>query len=528
MPVPSSLEVQSGQLILDARFRVELKAIVRPIAWCRATDAEENGRTKRLDPSECNDKDCRGRLLVVTDTPGDKTQSIKEDESYSLNISPEQAVLHAHTVVGAMHGLETFIQALDADRNGFFWPALRIEDNPRFPWRGLLVDPARHWLSVELIKRLLDGMAVVKLNVLHWHLSDDQGFRVESLVFPRLQKMGSNGQYYRQSEIREIVAYAYDRGIHVIPEFDMPGHAHSWFTGYPKLASAPGPYEFKYYLGGDSVPMDPTKEETYVFIDKFVGEMAALFPDKYWHIGGDEVDGTPWLANPAIQAFEKRHGFKDSAALQVYFNQRLSRILRKHGKKMMGWDEVINPNLPKDTVVQSWQGLDSLALTAKQGYDSILSAPYYLDKMFPSSSYYAGDPLPAQTDLSPTEAAHIIGGEVCVWGELVSEENIESRTWPYAAAVAERLWSPREINNVQDMYRRLDVVSIRLEEAGSNIARIWKPCCVERPGGEVPALSRRLYRIASASSIGCAGGIKSPDTTYTANCARGHRGCGSA
>jgi hexosaminidase len=391
MPLPTLLQIRSGRLSLDSKFTFEMRgetsdllhgAVQRTLLRIE----ERSGLTLSL----CRGRDCRGVLLVVVDAPGDKIQSAGEDESYSLDITSERAVLHAHTEIGAVRGLETVVQTLGTDRNGFFWPALKIEDKPRFPWRGLLVDPARHWLSVELIKRLLDGMAVVKLNVLHWHLSDDQGFRVESLVFPQLHKMGSNGQYYRQSEIREVVAYARDRGIRVVPEFDMPGHAHSWFIGYPKLASAPGPYTFKYYLGGDSVPMDPTKEETYVFIDKFVGEMATLFPDKYWHIGGDEVDGTPWLANSTIQAFEKQHGMKDNAALQVYFNQRLSRILRKHGKKMMGWDEVIHADLPKDTVVQSWQGQESLVSTAKQGYDSILSAPYYLDKMFPTSSYYAG------------------------------------------------------------------------------------------------------------------------------------------
>src|SRR5436190_1425352 len=265
MPVPTSLQIGSGRLPLGARFNVETEGnasdrLQGAVHRVLLRIEERSG----LALSECNGKDCRGTLLVMADRPGEKIQSTKEDESYSLNISPEQAVLHAHTIVGAMRGLETFVQALDADRNGFFWPELKIEDNPRFPWRGLLVDPARHWLSVELIKRLLDGMAVVKLNVLHWHLSDDQGFRVESHVFPRLHKMGSNGQYYRQSEIREIVAYARDRGIRIVPEFDMPGHAHSWFIGYPKLASAPGPYKFKYYLGGDSAPMDPTKEETYV------------------------------------------------------------------------------------------------------------------------------------------------------------------------------------------------------------------------------------------------------------------------
>lgn len=503
MPVPTSVQIKSGQLPLDSSFSIEVQGNISDRlqgAIRRALQRIED--RSHLTLSVCHDKDCRGTLLIIADKSGENIQSIREDESYSLDISSERAVLHAHTVVGAMRGLETLVQTLDADRTGFFWPALKIEDNPRFPWRGLLVDPARHWLSVELIKRMLDSMAAVKLNVLHWHLSDDQGFRVESLVFPRLQKMGSNGQYYRQSEIREIVAYARDRGIRVVPEFDMPGHAHSWFIGYPKLASALGPYKFKYYLGGDSVPMDPTKEETYAFIDKFVAEMTTLFPDKYWHIGGDEVDETPWVVNPAIQAFKKRHGLKDSSALQAYFNQRLSQILRKHGKKMVGWDEVINPDLPKDTVVQSWQGPESLALTAKQGYDSILSAPYYLDKMFPTSSYYAGDPLPAQNDLSASEAAHILGGEVCIWGELVSEETIESRTWPYAAAVAERLWSPREVNNVQDMYRRLDIISARLEEAGARHRTNMEIMLRRAAGGDVPPLVKDFIGLLQPLRLG--------------------------
>src|SRR5262249_30989387 len=146
----------------------------------------------------------------------------------------------------------------------------------------------------------------------------------------------SNGQYYTQAEIRDVVAYAHDRGIRVVPEFDMPGHSHAWFIGYPKLASAPGPYKFKYYIGGDSVPMDPTRKQTYRFIDKFMGEMVHLFPDAFWHVGGDEVDGTPWDANPRIRSFKTKHGLKDNAALQLYFNQQLSRIVHKHGKRMVG------------------------------------------------------------------------------------------------------------------------------------------------------------------------------------------------
>jgi hexosaminidase len=503
MPLPASFQRRTGQLPIDSNFTVEIQGRSSSRLQAAAKRAiqrlnQRSGATLKL----CHNKACHGTLLISVQTPGDPVQTIREDESYSLNISADLAVLQAHTEVGVIRGLETLIQLVDTDSAGFFLPAVNVEDRPRFLWRGLLIDPARHWLPVDVVKRLLDGMAAVKLNVLHWHLSDDQGFRVESRVFPRLHQMGSTGQYYRQSEIREIVAYARDRGIRVIPEFDMPAHAHSWFIGYPQLASAPGPYEFKYYLGGDSVPIDPTRESTYAFIDKFVGEMAALFPDQYWHIGGDEVEATPWDANPAISAFKKSRGMKDNAALQVYFNRRLVKILKRHGKRMMGWDEIINPDLPKDIVVQSWRGRETLALTAKQGYDSILSAPYYLDKMLPSSTYYAGDPLPADSQLSAAEAAHILGGEVCVWGELVSEENIESRAWPYAAAVAERLWSPREVEDATDMYRRLEVVSLRLEEAGSRHRSNMEAMLRRAAGGDLPAPVRDFVGLLQPLRLG--------------------------
>ena len=487
MPVPTLIKMTPGRLSLDSRFSLSERGYT--------DERQERAIDRALGRLEARanlgfphhrEKDFRAKFVIQTDSPGMKIQGLEEDESYTLETNSQQAVLHAHTVVGTIRGLESLVQLLDADRDGFFFPLVHIEDRPRFPWRGLLLDVSRHWEPVEIIKRTLDSMAVVKLNVFHWHLSDDQGFRVESHTFPLLHKLGSDGFYYTQAEIREITAYARDRGIRVVPEFDMPGHAHAWFIGYPQFASAPGPYAFKYYIGGDGVPFDPSKEQTYDFIDKFIGEMAVLFPDKYWHVGGDEVDGTPWDANPEIQTFKARHGLKDNAALQVYFNQRVLRLMRKHGKQMVGWDEILNPELPKNTVVESWTGSETLELAAKAGYSGILAAPYYLDKMFKTASYYAGDPLPKGNDLAPTEATRVLGGEVCMWGELVSEENVESRIWPYAAAVAERLWSSREITDTDDMYRRLDIVSSRLEEAGSR--HLTNPALMLRraAGGEVP------------------------------------------
>ncbi|HYX40278.1 MAG TPA: family 20 glycosylhydrolase, partial [Pyrinomonadaceae bacterium] len=392
--------------------------------------------------------------------------AVDENESYTLAVTDKQARIAAPTAVGALRGLETFLQLLEGDRGGYFIPAAAIQDKPRFRWRGLLIDAGRHFQPVEIIKRNLDGMAAVKLNVLHWHLTEDQGFRVESRKYPKLQLMGSDGMYYTQAQIRDIVEYARMRGIRVVPEFDMPGHATSWLVGYPELASAPGPYQIERQPGIMEPALDPTREEVYKFLDGFLGEMAALFPDAYMHIGGDESEGKQWDKNPQIQAFMKAKGIKDNHALQAYFNQRVAQILKKHGKQMVGWDEILHPDLPNNVVIQSWRGAASLADAAKKGYDGILSAGYYLDLMYPTAQHYLVDPIPAGSDLTDEQAAHILGGEATMWSEYVSPETIDSRIWPRMAAIAERLWSPRNVTNVDDMYRRLAIVSAQLEELG--------------------------------------------------------------
>jgi hexosaminidase len=252
----------------------------------------------------------------------------------------------------------------------------------------------------------------------------------------------------------------------VVPEFDMPGHSTSWLVGHPELGSAPGPYQIERRAGIFEPALDPTREEVYKFLDTFLGEMAALFPDAYLHIGGDENEGKQWDRNPKIQAFMKERGIKDNHALQSYFNQRLLKILQKHGKRMMGWDEILQPDLPNNVVIQSWRGPASLAAAARSGYDGILSSGFYIDLMYSASKHYSVDPIPVGSGLTDAQAAHILGGEATMWGEYVSPETIDSRIWPRTAAIAERLWSPRNVTEVDDMYRRLEVTSIRLEELG--------------------------------------------------------------
>jgi len=468
MPVPASLSFGPGRLPINPSFRVatggfsdaRLQAgILRALKRL----AGRTGLTFNLNPAT---SEMDATLLIQCQGPGQTVPSVAENESYQLEISDKQATLVAPTVVGALRGLETLLQLIDADRDGYYLPGVSIQDQPRFPWRGLLIDVGRHYEPMEVLKRNLDAMAAVKLNVLHWHLTEDQGFRVESKKFPRLHQMGSDGLYYSQEQVREIIDYARERGIRVVPEFDMPGHSTSWLVGYPELGSAPGPYTIQRGAGIFEPALDPTREQVYKFLDTFFGEMSSLFPDAYIHIGGDENEGKQWDKNPRIQAFMKDKGIKNNHALQAYFNQRLLKILQKHGKKMIGWEEVLQPELPRDVVIQSWRGPASLADAAKKGYDGILSAGYYIDLIFPASDHYRADPIPGDSTLTPEEAKHVLGGEATMWGEWVTPETIDSRIWPRTAAIAERLWSPRTVTDVDDMYRRLGIISLELEELG--------------------------------------------------------------
>jgi len=389
-----------------------------------------------------------------------------EDESYRLTVSPDRVLLIAPTDLGILHGFETVLQLLAGGPGGYYVPCVQIEDIPRFPWRGLMIDSGRHFQPVDVIKRNLDGLAAVKMNVLHWHLTEDQGFRVESRIYPALHELGSDGLYYSQAQIRDIVVYAADRGIRVMPEFDLPGHSTSWFPGFPELASAPGPYRVSRTYGVQLPVFNPGNPNVYSFLDAFLGEMATLFPDPFLHIGGDENNGKHWDANPEIRDFKKEKRLADNAALQAYFNIRMLEILKKHGRRMVGWDEILQPGLPRDIVIQSWRGTEALLKAARQGYPGLLSNGYYIDLCQPAVEHYLNDPLPAGHDLSPEQAAFVWGGEATMWSELVSWETIDSRIWPRTAAIAERLWSPAEIRDVDDMYRRLDIVSIELEELG--------------------------------------------------------------
>lgn len=466
MPRPSEMTEGVGSLALNSTFAVQ----VTGASNARLSDAISRAvlRVERATGLRHAGRGVLGktRLAIKVDHAAGAVQSIDEDESYSLTVTPAGAEIDAPNELGAMHALETLIQLIEPSGSGYILPAVTIHDQPRFRWRGLMIDSGRHFEPVAVLKRNLDGMAALKLNVFHWHLTEDQGFRIESRVYPRLTGKGSDGLFYTQQDAKEIVAYARARGIRVVPEFEMPGHSSAWLYAYPDLASGTRVEEFRREFGISNTAIDPTREGTYVFIGRFLTEMATLFPDAYVHIGGDETPAPDWKTNPRIVAFKKAHHLADNDALQAYFNTRVLKILARLHKHMMGWDEVLTPGLPKDVVVQSWRGEASLAKGAKLGYEGILSAPYYLDAMKPAGEHYLADPLPSSSDLTPDQRKLILGGEVCMWGEHIDQHSIDSRIWPRTAAIAERFWSPENVRDVDDMYRRLDPVSVELEGLG--------------------------------------------------------------
>ncbi|MGD1006273.1 MAG: family 20 glycosylhydrolase [Ignavibacteriaceae bacterium] len=481
MPVPEKLIKMDGRFRLDTAFTISIKGNPDKRLYGSATRALKHlsGQTgffftqnfiTTVDSIVTNYSN-KSEFVIECKNPGKLV--LNEDESYTLTITPLKIELSAETDLGAIHGLQTFLQLLCSDSIGYYFPAVKIIDKPRFQWRGLMIDVSRHFMPVDVIKRNLDAMTFLKMNVLHLHLSDDQGFRVESKTFPELTKLGSDGFYYTQQQIKDIISYAGERGIRVIPEFDIPGHSTSWLIAYPEFSSLPKDQreqnpenKIERSWGIFNPVFNPAKKATYQFFDKFFKEMSKLFPDEYIHIGGDENNGKDWSKNKPIQKFMASHHFSTTEQLQAYFTKRIRKIISKYHKKMIGWDEILQPGMPEDIVIQSWRGQSALQDAALKGYKGILSYGYYLDHCEPALVHYLNDPVPVDSILSGTAVKNILGGEAAMWSELVTPENIDSRIWPRTAAIAERLWSPASVEDVRDMYRRLDIINHKLEDCG--------------------------------------------------------------
>ncbi|MCO7189123.1 MULTISPECIES: beta-N-acetylhexosaminidase [unclassified Pseudoalteromonas] len=584
MPAPTSL-VQSAQtLTLDRPLILSLKGLsAQRSAFIQAYYREQFTKFGYQVSPAASEPSLP--IIVTVQTPQDATHQhpqLGQNEHYQLSINQTDITISAPSDFGALHALATLSQLLYFARDSRELALLHIEDSPRFPWRGLLLDSVRHFISVPAIKRQLRGMAAAKLNVFHWHLTDDQGWRFVSKAYPRLHQLASDGQYHTRAEIRQVVEYASNLGIRVVPEFDVPGHASAIAVAYPELMTEVKPYQMEDGWGVFEPLLDPSKPEVYTFINAIVAELAELFPDPYLHIGGDEVDPKHWQNSERVQSYMHQHKLNTSADLQAHFNHKVQAILRSHNKKMMGWDEIFHPALDKDVMVQSWRGKASLSQIAAQGYPVLLSAGFYIDQPQPASYHYRNEsfdtdlhqPHPVNTQdaiqawdftmprlkgsavrgklvlvtqqqsvrhayiqlndrpfkqarldshlispdagqsrlnatidswMGPTRAeltldktagisgrilignavypvtgklaAHfshadfvnmpflsamnaeakgnILGGEATLWSELVTEQNLDIRSWPRLFTIAERLWSERKVSHEAAMYQRL-------------------------------------------------------------------------
>lgn len=485
MPVPKTMNLQSGTFQLNSNFSIGIHTkkpdtiLLKAVNRFYQTIGRKTGLGFSQEYVKFKDNSNDASLQVQVD----KTllPAIGVDESYSLTVTSKQIVLKAPNTAGALHGLQTLVQLIEKNGTEFSIPNISINDAPRFKWRGLMIDVSRHFMPIDVLERNIDAMATVKMNVLHFHLTDDQGFRIESKAFPNLHSKGSNGDYYSQNQIKDLINYARERGIEIVPEFDMPGHTKSWFAGHPELASAPGPYEpgspmnIKDLMGKDgnfsieafqTLPlpvMDPTKESTYTFLDKFIGEMAALFPSTFMHVGADENNGAAWKQNPAIAAFMKKNNMQSTHELQAYFVKRVEKIYAKYHKQMIGWEELFSTDLPKNVTVQIWQNPAYIEKAMSNGNPMLLSIGFYTDLFMPAYIHYNNPDMPAN---KPAMEKALTGGEAAQWTEIADRYNIETRIWPRAAAIAERLWSQAEVNNVEDMYRRLFVLNAQLDAQG--------------------------------------------------------------
>lgn len=401
-----------------------------------------------------------GRLNITIKPNPDQDASNREH--YAINVTPDGTHLTATTVSGVIYGASTLVQLY---QNKALSNLERIEDGPRYSWRGLLIDPARHFLCVSLLERIIDGMARLKMNVLHLHLTDDQAFRIECLSYPKLQ----SSQHYTQTQLKHLVAYARTRAVRIIPEIDVPGHVTSWLHAYPEWGYQSVSETQRF--GVHKACLNPADEQVYVALRAIFTEVTDIFSDDCVHIGGDEVHPAWWQEDPAVQALMRDAGLADLRAVQNYFTTRIVLMLKEMGKTAIGWDEVLHEDMPQ-MVVQNWRGMTTRDRIGGHRLPCIVSAPFYLDLGYPADMHYAYDLQAPQADAVALEDAHqkdprlahvkdgiawtlqwrreaieieettdVLGGEACLWSEIVDEATLETRLWSRLPAVAERLWS---------------------------------------------------------------------------------------
>ena len=504
IPQPVQMEVGRGIFDLDADTRIVLTNPTNEVqqlteSWARPIRATSGFNLQLVDtPSDAPSNTITLRLSRDASHPA---------EGYRLNVTSDVVTVEAKTPAGLFYGLQTLTQLLSGGHSsGWSVPVVQIVDTPRFAYRGMHLDVGRHFFPVAFVKKYIDLLAMYKMNKFHWHLTEDQGWRIEIKKYPKLTEIGAyrketvvgknferfdrpyvgdgqpHGGFYTQDEVREVVAYARARYIDVIPEIEMPGHATAALAAYPELACTDGPFNVPTTWGIFEDVFCP-KEETFQFLEDVLTEVIALFPSQYIHIGGDEVLKVRWKESELAQEVITREGLADEDELQSYFIKRIESFLLAQGRRLIGWDEILEGGLAPDATVMSWRGMEGGIEAARQGHDVIMTptSHTYFD-------YYQGDPVqeplairgltplekvygfePVPETLSAEDAAHILGAQGNVWTEyMATTDHVEYMVFPRMLALAEVVWSPQELRNWEDFVQRLPAQLQHLDTLGVN------------------------------------------------------------
>ena len=488
VPQPAHVRPATGAFEINAQTRIAVSESTRAMGCqLQAYLSPATGF-----PLELTRRNGANTISLVLD----RRLEVLGPEGYRLRVRTDKIEIRGGGAAGVFYGLQTLRQLLPADSfrrahvKGVEWmvPSLDIEDRPRFGWRGLHLDVARNFMPKESVLKFLDLMALHKLNSFHWHLTDDQGWRIEIKKYPRLTGIGAyrkdtmlvysppsysgkpHGGYYTQDDVREVVAYAAALHITVVPEIEMPGHAQAAIAAYPELGNVSEPLEV-FTKWGVNENVFNAEDGTITFLQNVLAEVLELFPGKFIHVGGDEVPKKQWKDSPAAQAKMKKLGLKDEHELQSWFIRQMDTWLTARGRRLIGWDEILEGGLAPGAAVMSWRGIEGGVAAAKAGHDVVMSPtshtyldfyqsrekqnePHAIGGFLPLETVYDYEPIPA--GLTAEQSKHVLGAQAQLWSEYIRDfQHVEYMAYPRACALSEVVWSARETRNLADFQRRL-------------------------------------------------------------------------
>ncbi len=538
IPLPVSLERKGGNFEFNSYSVIEVPDKTPEVQMVARYFAQQllraSGYPVRVQLSG-DAKDSRGTIFAIS--LNRKEEAVLGSEGYTLEVASSLVILRANKPAGLFYGVQSLLQLFpkeiesnEAIKKGYWiLPGCKITDYPRFAWRGLMLDVSRHFYSKKDVIRFIDDMVKYKFNMLHWHLTDDQGWRIEIKSLPQLTEVGawraprvgrmsqmtspaadeprSYGGFYTQEDIREIVQYARDRFVNVMPEIDVPGHSLAALASYPELSCTPGTYRVNsgekfmewpsgggHFYGLIDNTLCPANEKVYDFLEKVFTEVAPLFPFEYIHMGGDETARNFWEKSDAVKALMNKEKLKNLDEVQSYFVKRVEKIIESKGKKLMGWDEILEGGLPPNAAVMSWRGEKGGIEAAKQNHKVVMSPTTYAYLDYNQGDAYMEPPIYASLRLNKTyqfdpvpagvDPKMILGGQANLWTEqLPGIRSAQYMMWPRGFAIAESVWSPKEKKNWPDFISRVEKQFERLDMAQTKYARtIYDPIITAKKG----------------------------------------------